>query len=275
MTRPTDFAASRTAGRLAWAVRETRLPGWTLLAVLLFSWEIAARSGWIGAEAVPAVSLILGDWWQEILSGTLLEQLGVTLQHMAYGYAIGALAGVSAGVALGYSRAAWNLFEPIIEITRPVPTSALVPLFILFLGIDEGLKITVVAIATFFPVFMNSYAGVKAVSRTMRDTGRTFGLGGLRLLLRIVLPAAAPMVFVGLRYAVAVGLVVALVSEMIAGNNGMGYYVIRAQQNLNVVQLFIGVFTLALLGYALNALFLVIENVVLPWHAGSRRREAA
>lgn len=272
---PLSKPSTTLTGHLAWAFKETRLSGWLLLTAALILWEVAARSGWIGADAVPAVSLIVSDWWEEIMGGTLAGQLAVTIQHMAFGYAIGALVGVGLGIALGYSRLAWNLLEPVIEITRPVPTSALVPLLILFLGIDQTLKITVVAIATFFPVFMNSYAGVKAVSRTMRDTGRTFGLTGPRLLLRIILPAAAPMVFVGLRYAVAVGLVVALVSEMIAGNDGMGYYVIRAQQNLNVVQLFIGVFTLALLGYAMNVLFLLFETFLLPWHSGSRRRQAA
>lgn len=258
-----------------WAFRETRLPGWLLLVAGLVLWEVAARQGWIGTSAMPAVSLILGDWWTEMVHGTLTRELLITLQHMIYGYAIGCAIGVALGIALGYSRTAWNFLEPIIEITRPIPTSALVPLFILFLGIDETLKITVVASATFFPVFMNSYAGVKAVSRTMHDTGRTFGVSNFSLLTRIILPAAAPLVFVGLRYAVAVGLVVALVSEMIAGNNGMGFYIIRAQQNLNVVQLFIGVFTLAILGYVLNALFLALESVVLPWHTGSRRRQAS
>jgi ABC-type nitrate/sulfonate/bicarbonate transport system permease component len=251
---------------------ETRLTGWLLVAAGLALWQVAAQRGWLPNQTVPALSTIAAGWRDEVLHGALLSQLRATLSHMAQGYVIGGLLGVGAGVAMGQSRAVWRLLEPLIEILRPAPISALVPLLILFLGIDDPLKITVVAIATFFPIFMNTFAGVRAVSQTMHDTGRTFGVRGVRATLPIIIPAAAPMIFVGLRYAVSVGLVVALVSEMIAGNDGMGYFVIRAQQNLSVVQLFIGVLTLALLGYTLNFLFLRIEAAVLPWQAGSARR---
>lgn len=257
--------------RRLWA---SRLIGWLLIAALLSLWEASKRLGWISSDILPPVSAIFSDLGDEFVHGTMGSQLGVTLLHMLYGYVIGALVGVTAGIAIGESKWLWRLFEPMLEIARPIPISSVIPLLILFLGIDDALKITVIAIATFFPVFMNTFAGVRAVSRTMRETGRTFGLSAWRSALVIVVPAAAPMIFVGLRFAVSIGLVVALVSEMIAGNNGMGYFVIRAQQNLSVVQLFVGVFTLAALGYFLNFGFLLIEGALLPWHTGSTRRRS-
>ncbi|MGA0545049.1 ABC transporter permease [Brevundimonas sp. VNH65] len=260
--------------RIDRAVRETRLLGWLLVLAAFLLWEVASQLGWIRSSIVPAVSDILEGWSDELLNGALGVSLLVTLKHMAGGYVIGATLGVIVGVAMGRSRLLWRLLEPLIEMARPVPTSALVPLMILFLGIDDPLKITVVALGAFFPVFINTFAGVTSVSRTLRDTGRTFGVGEAEATLRIILPAAAPIIFVGLRYALSVSLVIALVAEMIAGSDGMGYFVIRAQQNLSVVQLFIGVFTLALLGYALNFLFLWVERLVLPWRAGGERRQA-
>jgi sulfonate transport system permease protein len=273
-----DAASPRVSGGLArrvrWAFAETRISGWLLVIGAFALWQVASQLGWIKSDTLPPLSRILVGWKDEAVSGTLLPQLGVTLRHMATGYSLGAVVGIGLGVAMGQSRALWRLLEPALEISRPVPISSLVPLMILFLGIDDPLKISVVAIATFFPIFMNTFAGVRSVSRTMHDTGRTFGVSGVRATLPIVIPAAAPMIFVGLRYAVSVGLVVALVSEMIAGNDGMGYFVIRAQQNLSVVQLFIGVFTLAFLGYFLNFVFLLVEAAALPWQAGSARRRA-
>ena len=271
----TPVAGPGRTTRLAWRRMEgVNLGGWLLVAATFGAWEIGARFGLIQSDIVPSVSDIIAEWTSSLIGGAMGDQLMVTLRHMAVGYAIGASAGVLLGVLMGQSRRLWSLFEPFIEIARPIPLSALVPLLILFLGIDDRLKITVVAIGAFFPVFMNSFAGVKAVSKTMRETGATFGLSPIRSTLQIVLPAALPMIFVGLRYALTIGLVIALVSEMIAGNDGMGYYVIRAQQNLSVVQLFAGVFTLAFLGYALNFLFLAIERRVLQWQPGSARRHA-
>lgn len=273
-TLSTTTPSTQPVGRVRRKFDAGRFGGWLLVAASFAAWEIGARSGLIQSEVLPSVSEIVVEWISSLTTGALGGQLLVTLRHMAIGYMIGSAVGVLLGVLTGQSRRLWNLFEPFIEIARPIPLSALVPLLILFLGIDDPLKITVVAIGAFFPVFMNTFAGVRSVSRTMRETGATFGLSPVRSTIEIVLPAAAPMIFVGLRYALTIGLVIALVSEMIAGNDGMGFYVIRAQQNLSVVQLFAGVFTLAFLGYGLNFLFLAVERRVLQWQSGSARRQA-
>lgn len=277
MTATTPLAVADTHRQIGAFWRRLdigRLSGWLLVIAVFAAWEIGARTGLIQSDVLPSVSEIIAEWFSSLTHGALGKQLLVTLRHMAVGYTIGSLIGVILGVAMGQSRRLWNLFEPFIEIARPIPLSALVPLLILFLGIDDPLKITVVAIGAFFPVFMNTFSGVRSVSKTMRETGATFGLLPVRSTVEIVLPAASPMIFVGLRYALTIGLVIALVSEMIAGNDGMGFYVIRAQQNLSVVQLFAGVFTLAFLGYGLNFLFLMVERRVLQWQPGSARRQA-
>ena len=169
---------------------------------------------------------------------------------------------------MGYVRFFYNLLEPITEVLRPIPSPAYLPIVILFLGIDDEMKIFMIAFAIVFPVLLNTYSGVRSVDPIQLQTARTFGVSGRKLLTQIVLPASSPYIFTGMRVSLAVALIVMVISEMVAASSGIGYFILSAQRGFKIRDMFAGVLTLAVLGYVLNRLFLMIENRVLAWHYG-------
>lgn len=250
-----------------------RLPGWLLLLALLVGWQASASLGALNSPSLLSPAIIAERWWREAIGGTLLVELANTLRLMLTGYVLAAIAGAAIGILMGRERIVWSTLEPLAELIRPVPISAVVPILILFLGIDDALKITAVFWGSFFPILLNSYAGVRSLPRTMRDTGQTFGLSEWQMLHEIIVPHALPSIFVGLRIALTISLIVAVFSEMLAGYSGIGYFIMQAQQTLSVDRLWAGVLTLSVVGYVFNLAFLRLEEWTLPWHVGSARRQ--
>jgi NitT/TauT family transport system permease protein len=251
--------------RLSW---NNRLVGVALIVVLLVLWEVAAANAIFPPMSFPRISLILATWGRLIVSGELLKELLPSLWRMFAGYVIGVFIGVILGLAMGYARFFYNLLEPITEVLRPIPSPAYLPIVILFLGIDDEMKIFMIAFASLFPVLLNTYSGVRSVDPIQLQTARTFGVSGHKLLTQIVLPAASPYIFTGMRVSLAVALIVMVISEMVAASDGIGYFILSAQRGFDIPEMFAGVLTLAVLGYVLNRLFLLIENRVLAWHYG-------
>ena len=246
----------------------TRLIGVAFIGVLLVLWEIAAATAFFPPMSFPRVSAILVTWWDLVVSGELPSQVLPSLWRMFAGYFIGVTLGVGLGLLMGYVRFFYNLLEPITEVLRPIPSPAYLPIVILFLGIDDEMKIFMIAFATVFPVLLNTYSGVRSVDPIQLQTARTFGVSGRKLLTQIVLPAASPYISTGMRISLAVALIVMVISEMVAASNGIGYFILSAQRGFKIRDMFAGVLTLAILGYVLNRLFLLIENRVLAWHYG-------
>jgi ABC-type nitrate/sulfonate/bicarbonate transport system permease component len=246
----------------------TRLIGIVFIAALLVLWEVAAANAIFPPMSFPRISAIIATWWQLVVSGELPGEVLPSLWRMFAGYFIGVAIGVGLGLLMGYVRFFYNLFEPITEVLRPIPSPAYLPIMILFLGIDDEMKIFMVAFATLFPVLLNTYSGVRSVDPIQLQTARTFGVSGRKLLTQIVLPAASPYIFTGMRVSLAVALIVMVISEMVAASNGIGYFILSAQRGFKIRDMFAGVLTLAILGYVLNRLFLLIENRVLAWHYG-------
>ena len=253
--------------RLA-ALWNTRFLGVVFIVSLLALWEIAAAKAFFPPMSFPRISAILSTWWQLLLSGELVGELLPSLWRMFAGYFIGVALGVGFGLMMGYFRFFYNLLEPITEVLRPIPSPAYLPIMILFLGIDDEMKIFMIAFATVFPVLLNTYSGVRSVDPIQLQTARTFGVSGRKLLTQIVLPASSPYIFTGMRVSLAVALIVMVISEMVAASNGIGYFILSAQRGFKIRDMFAGVLTLAMLGYVLNRLFLLIENRVLAWHYG-------
>jgi ABC-type nitrate/sulfonate/bicarbonate transport system permease component len=247
---------------------KSRLLGVVFIGVLLVLWEIAAINAIFPPMSFPRMSAILETWWELLLSGELLRELVPSLWRMFAGYFIGVALGVGLGLLMGYFRFFYNLLEPITEVLRPIPSPAYLPIMILFLGIDDEMKVFMIAFASIFPVLLNTYSGVRSVDPIQLQTARTFGVSGRRLLTQIVLPASSPYIFTGMRVSLAVALIVMVIAEMVAASNGIGYFILSAQRGFKIRDMFAGVLTLAMLGYILNRLFLAIENRVLAWHYG-------
>jgi ABC-type nitrate/sulfonate/bicarbonate transport system permease component len=251
----------------------SRWIGVGFIVVLLAAWEAASRLEVVPTLSFPPVTVILRTWTELIVSGELLRELLPSLARMFGGYLIGAVLGVGIGLLMGMWRFFYHLLEPVTEFLRPIPSPAYIPIVILFLGIDNEMKIFMIAFASFFPVLLNTYSGVRSVDPVQLQTARTFGVSGRKLLWQIVLPSSSPYIFTGMRVSLAVALIVMVISEMVAASNGIGYFILAAQRGFKIREMYAGVLTLALVGYVLNRVFLGVENRVLAWHQGATQQQ--
>ncbi|KPQ19320.1 MAG: sulfonate transport system permease protein [Rhodobacteraceae bacterium HLUCCA24] len=247
-----------------------RLGGsWTgvlLIAALLMLWEVSARY-WVDSTSWPPVSavglaIVAG-------SGELLVVFAQSIRLMLTGFVTGAILGIAVGLAIGLSRFLRLALSPTLEFLRPLPVPGLVPPLILLLGIDDAMKITVIALSTFFPVLINTAQGVRSLDPTLLDTARTFRHGRARTLISVILPASMPYVLAGLRISLALALIVTVVAEMIAGGSGIGYYILTMQYAMNPAEMYAAIVLLAVTGYLLNLGILAIETRVLHWYRAS------
>ena len=253
----------------------TRWSGLALIGVLLVLWEFLARSGWLSTVAFPPFSRVFDALWDLTATGQIAGLLLPSLERLFIGYLFALFFGVLFGIAMGYFRAAYVLFEPLTEVLRPIPSPAYVPIAILFLGLGNEMKIFTIAFSCFFPILLNTYSGVRAVDVIQINTARTFGKGAGATLRKVILPAALPQIFTGMRISLAIALIMVVISEMVASVDGIGYFILNAQRSFRVADMYAGVVTLGLLGYALNALFVRLERFVLRWHIDATRREVA
>jgi len=247
--------------------------GVVLILVILGTWQYVSAHGIVSELSFPRVSVIFATWYRITASGELLGELVPSLWRMFVGYFIGVGVGVLLGLLMGYFRLAYNLLEPLTEFLRPIPSPAYLPIVILFLGIDDQMKIFMIGFAALFPVLLNTYSGVRSIDPIQLQTARTFGVTGVHLLWQIVLPAASPFIFTGMRVSLAVALIVMVVSEMVAASSGIGYFILSAERGFQIDEMFAGVMTLAVLGYVLNRLFLLIEARLLAWHYGYTQQQ--
>ena len=251
-----------------------RANGYLLIAMLGLAWELSVRFKLVDTPTLPPLSHVLEAFWRLSADGTFLAVFAPSLERLFLGYAIACAAAVTLGLAMGWSRFVFRLFEPLVEFLRPIPSPAYVPMAILFLGIGNEMKVFMVAFTSFFPILINTISGVVNVERVLIDTGRTFGLSRLQLIAKVVVPSASVYVMTGMRISLAIALVITVLSEMVTGNNGIGFFVLDAQRSFHIAEMYAGVLALALLGYALNRLFVLIEAQLLAWNVGLRRVEA-
>lgn len=247
-----------------------RASGFVLLAVLVALWEMSVRLGWVVSPTWPPISGVLWTFLQLCFDGTYVQVIGQSLLRLAQGYAIATVLAVGAGILMGTWTRAYLLFEPLLELLRPIPSPAYLPMAILFLGIDDAMKIFMVAFASFFPILLNTIAGVRSVDQVLIDTGRTFGLRRAAIIGRVVLPAAAGYVVTGMRISLAIALIVTVIAEMVAGNSGIGFYILSAQRSFLVIEMYAGVIALALTGFALNKGFVALEHRLMHWQESFR-----
>jgi ABC-type nitrate/sulfonate/bicarbonate transport system permease component len=252
--------------------RDSKLGGVGLILLLLLLWELSARTQLIALVSWPSVSTILATWVELVLNGQLPAALLPSFGRLAVGYVLAVVTAVPIGLAMGYSRVTFNLLEPLSESLRPIPSSALVPILILFLGIENEMKIALISYASFFPILLNTYSGVRDVDPILINTGRTLGLKPWRILAKIIIPSASPYILTGMRISLAVSLILTVISEMVAGSDGIGYFTLRAQRSFMVPQVYAAILTLGMVGYGLNTLFVALERRLMRWHIGHSRQ---
>jgi ABC-type nitrate/sulfonate/bicarbonate transport system permease component len=204
----------------------------------------------------------------------LFERVGSdvvpSLERLGAGYAIACVAGIAVGLALGLSPTLRRAVDPVVQFLRAIPPPALLPFGILVLGVGASMKIFIIAFVCVWPVLLNAIDGVAGVEPVLRDTSRVYGIGRRDTLLRIMLPAAAPQIFAGMRTSLSLAIILMVISEMVASTNGIGYFVLQSQRSFAIEEMWSGILLLGILGYVLNAVFVLVERRVLRWHRGAR-----
>lgn len=193
-----------------------------------------------------------------------------SLVRLFAGYAIAVVAAVAIGVPLGLSHAARRGASPIVEFLRAIPPPALIPFAIVVIGVGDSMKIFIIAFVCVWPVLLNTIDGITGIDPTLNDTARSYGVRGPDRLRRIVLPAASPQIFAGMRTSLSLALILMVISEMVASTNGIGFFVLQSQRSFAIPEMWSGIILLGLLGYLFNAIFLLVERSVLAWHRGAR-----
>lgn len=240
--------------------------------LVIVGWAVATTAGLIDPSILPSprtLGAALERLWSE---QNLAHQIVVSLGRAVVGGTIGAALGLVLGVAAGLFRLGEELFDALLQMLRTVPFLALVPLFIVWFGIDETPKLILIALATMFPMYLNTYAGVRNVDRKVIEAARSFGLSGPRLIREVVLPLALPSILTGLRFALGVAVLVLIAAEQINSSAGLGYLLNAAQLYQQVDVILICIVIYAFLGLAADLAVRLLEKLLMPWRAGVAAR---
>lgn len=240
--------------------------GWLLPAAVIVGWEIASRAGLIPANVLPAPTAVAEAFWRLTLSGELIRNIGVSTLRALSGFAIGGSIGFALGLANGLSALSRGLTDTTLQMIRNIPHLALIPLVILWFGIDEGAKLFLVALGVFFPIYVNTLLGIQSVDPQLVEMGRVYGLDRRALFFRVILPGALPSIFVGLRYALGIMWLTLIVAETISASSGLGYMAMQAREFLLIDVVVLSILIYALLGKLADSLARLLERLSLGWH---------
>ncbi|MES2938141.1 MAG: aliphatic sulfonate ABC transporter permease SsuC [Pseudomonadota bacterium] len=261
------FSASPRLRALA---RQTlqRLAPWLLPLALLVWWQAASSFGWLSTRVLPAPSEVLKAAWTLAVSGELWTHVKVSAGRAFAGLAIGGGAGLAFGLLTGSLRTAETLLDSSFQMLRNIPALALIPLVILWFGIDETAKLFLIAVSVFFPLYLNTFHGIRNVDPGLVEMGRTYGLTRWQLYRQVVLPGALPSILVGLRFSLGLMWVILIVAETISAQAGIGYLTMNAREFLQTDVVLVGILLYALLGKLADVLARWLEHYWLRWHPG-------
>lgn len=250
------------------AFLEQKVPGYASsmgIVALLLIWETICRLGWVSPLFLPSPTGIVAAGWEMLTKGDLLQNTGASLYRIAAGYLLGASIGIIIGLLLGFSRWAEAMGTPIIFSLYPIPKIALLPLIVLWLGIGELPKVTIIALGVFFPVVINTFSGVKNVDPILIKAAVSFGSNHMNVIRKVILPGALPVIFAGLKLAAGTSLLLLVAAEMIAAKQGVGSMILHYGNLMITTKLMVGVLVLSLLGLMFNRGLQWLENRLLPW----------
>ncbi len=268
---PSEIRAARAPARAGSSVsRETaeRLMNIVSPLALIGLWEACARLGFIDTRFFPPPTKIFGVMWTMIESGLLEKHVWASMQRLFWGILWGGAPALVLGVAMGMFRTLRVIVEPIIAATYPIPKSAILPLILLIFGLGEASKIVMVATGVFFPILINSMAGVLEINKIHFDVGRNFGASRFQIFRTVALPGALPLIMTGVKLGVGLGLVLIAIAEMVGAKSGLGYMIWNAWEILSVETMYVGLVTIALLGLLFTLALNEIERLIVPWKSG-------
>ena len=256
--QPAYYRALRAAGR--------RIAPLISVIALAAAWELVARSGAVTPFMLPALSAVIERIWHDLVAGDLPINTAVTLYRALVGFLIGAVAGIALGVAVSRNGLAYWFFDPIISAGFPMPKIAFLPVVILWLGVYDLSKISMVAVEAIFPVVTATIVGIRGVERELLWSARNMGASGRELLWQIAFPAALPQIITGLQVALPIALIVAIVTEMYMGGYGLGGAMNTASRFADSRGVFAGIVEIAVIGYAMVKGMSMARRRLLLWH---------
>jgi NitT/TauT family transport system permease protein len=253
-------------------------------------WQWVASMGWVNENILPSPLQVWRKWvaylmplqefaaWKENNAGgswlswafsgeLIIDSLG-SLYRVVVGFAVGAGLALPLGLAMGSSRIVYAWMNPLVQLLRPIPPIAYIPLSILWFGLGNPPAIFLIALGAFFPVLMNTIAGVRQVDGIYLRAARNLGAGGSTMFMRVILPAAVPYILTGMRIGVGTAFIVVIVSEMIAVNNGLGFRILEAREYFWSDKIIAGMISIGILGLAIDSAMNKLNNHLLRWHRG-------
>ncbi|ROS75443.1 ABC transporter permease [Cellulomonas sp. PhB143] len=260
-----DVARLAPAGRRlrSGAARAARAS--VALLAFLVLWELAPRLGWVDPVFLPPFTQVAQTFAGLVADGTLATNAGASLVRAGAGFSIALAVGIPLGLVIGWSSRAAQYLSPFFEVFRNTAALALLPVFILILGIGESSKIAIVAFACTFPVLLSTIAGVRSVDGLLVRSARSLGLRGTQLFRKVVLPAAVPTMFTGIRMAATGSILVLIAAEMVGARSGLGYYITAMQFNFQISQMYAGILAIAIVGVAINGGLVLVERRLMRW----------
>ncbi|NHO83456.1 ABC transporter permease [Micromonospora sp. CMU55-4] len=235
------------------------------LLALAAIWETAPRAGLVDRVFLPPLSEVLAAWWELLRTGQLADHVAASLTRSLTGLALAVVTAIPLGLLIGWYRPLADLLSPLLEVFRNTAALALLPVFVLILGLGETSKIALVVYACSWPILLNTVAGVKGVDPLLIRSARSMGLNHLRLFQKVILPAAVPTVFTGVRLAGAYSILVLVAAEMVGAKAGLGYLVNYAQYNFAIPDMYAGIITISAIGLVVNQLLVAGERRFSTW----------
>lgn len=233
--------------------------------VLLAIWELASVSGWVKPYLLPPPTAVVGAIVEMARSGQLARDLQASALRWLAGFVIGGGLGLVLGSWVGLSRGAERLLDTSVQMLRTVPFLALTPLLVIWLGLDEAPKIALVALASFFPLYINTFAGIRDVDRKLVEVGRVYQLSTPAMLRRVIIPAALPSVFTGVRYGLGVAWLALVIAELMGATRGLGYMLIEGRESVRIEVIVAGILLFSIVGKVVDTVVRLLERRFLRW----------
>ncbi|MEV0544478.1 ABC transporter permease [Nocardia salmonicida] len=234
-------------------------------ALLLGAWELAPRFGLVDEVFLPPFSTVVQAFFELAGNGQLAEHTSASLTRSVTGFSFALVIAVPVGIAIAWYKPVSDFLNPVLELFRNTAALALLPVFVLILGIGETSKIALIGYATFFPILLNTITGVRTVDPLLVKSAVSLGFSPLRLFQKVILPAAIPSIFTGIRMAASGSILVLIAAEMIGARAGLGYLITAAQQNFQIPQMYAGIVAISLIGLGFNFALVALERRLSRW----------
>ncbi len=249
------------------------VPGITFAVGCIIVFEITARLGWL-TSYVPPPSIIFTALAQGIVNGEISSQIGATLHAYFIGLALATCLAVTLGILMGTYQPVFDAFKMVVEFMRPVPSVAMIPLAILFLGLGAQMRVAVITYAAFWPLLISTLYGVRGIDPLALDVARNFGITGAQALWRVTLPSALTGIMTGFRVSATIALVVTVTTELVAGNSGIGFYISQMEQANRLPPMYAAIILTGILGFLLNAIFFQLDRRIVFWTPAAQDKPA-